>query len=313
MKRTLLIAAVALMAVAFVSCKKDGVFNPKHKISKVSNEWVRTTVSTDANGSRTETVTRNPYVAEEWTWSDKTLASITYKNFEGKVYETVKYTYDDKNRIIGSTSADGEEKAEYVYNDDKKLQSIIVSNGAHNEVVMDIAYDGKVPSTVTTTISYTYKNLSKFAKSIIPSFVCDAIEADELSAKATTVSYKYNTTIEWDGKNISEVVTTGEDNYKHIVKYEYDGKLNPNTGMYANMENDIVNEYGAIYSKNNVIKRTESRVDGNSTVTTEETYEYEYDGKMPVKVVYTDVDEYEMLGTTYKNTTVYTTTYEYTK
>lgn len=310
MKKILLIAAIALMAVAFVSCKKDGVYNPKHKIAKVSEEWTRTSATTDASGTVTHTVNRNPYVAEEWTWSDKTLASITYKNFEGKVYETVKYTYDDKNRIIGSTNADGDEKAEYVYNDDKKLQSIKITNGTHNEVVMEIAYDGKVPTTITTTVNYTLKNLSKFAKSVIPSYIYNAIEADEVSAKAATVTHKYTSAIEWDGKNIIEVVTTGEDNYKHIVKYEYDGKLNPNTGMYANMDNDIYNEYGAIYSKNNVIKRTETYSNGT---TTEEKYEYQYDGKMPIKVIYTDVDEYEILGTKYNDTTVYTTTYEYTK
>ena len=121
MKRILLISAIALLAVAFVSCKKDGVYNPKHKVAKVYNEWTRTTVTTDASGSTTRIDSLNPYVAQEWAWGKKTLESITYKNDDGAVRETKKYTYDDKNRITGCTGGDNR-KAEYVYNDDKKLQ-----------------------------------------------------------------------------------------------------------------------------------------------------------------------------------------------
>lgn len=305
MKRNLLIVAIALMAVAFVSCKKDGVYNPKHKIAKVYNEWTTTTVTTDSDGSRTVTETQNPFVAEEWTWGDKTLESIVYKNYEGVIRDTKKFTYDDKNRISGCTAGDNR-KAEYVYNDDKKLQSIKISQGEHYEAVIDFAYDGKVPTTVTTTSKYTFKNLSDFAKSIIPSYVCDAMEANELSAKAT-VSYKYESAIEWDGKNISQVVTTGEDNYKHTIKYEYDGKANPFIGMYCS------EEFESFYPKNNIIKRTESYVEDNKTITEENAFEYEYDGKMPVKVITTEEREREVFGTTYKTTTVNTTTYEYTK
>jgi len=306
MKKNLLIAAIALMAVAFVSCKKDGVYNPKHKVAKVYNEWTTTTVTTDSDGSRTVTETQNPFVAEEWTWGDKTLESIVYKNYDGVIRETKKFTYDDKNRISGCTGGDNR-KAEYVYNDDKKLQSIKISQGEHYEAVIEFAYDGKVPTTVTTTSSYTFKNLSDFAKSIIPSYVCDAMEANELSAKATTVSYKYESAIEWDGKNISQVVTTGEDNYKHTIKYEYDGKTNPFIGMYCS------EEFESFYPKNNIIKRTESYVEDNKTITEENAFEYEYDGKMPVKVITTEEREREVFGTTYKTTTVNTTTYEYTK
>ena len=311
MKRNLLIAAIALMAVAFVSCQKDGAFNPKHKLAKVYNEWTRTTVTTDASGSTTRIDSLKPYVSQEWTWGDKTLASIKNMDSDGRVWETVTYTYDDKNRITGCAGADNE-KAEYIYNDDKKLQFVKISQGENYEVVMEIAYDGKVPASITTTSKYTFKNLSNFAKSVIPSYICDAMEAEELTAKTTTVSYTYTSAIEWDGKNISQVVTTGEDNYKHTVTYEYDGKLNPTTGMYAVMDNDG-GEYAAIYSKNNITKRTESYVDGNRTIIEENAFEYEYDGKMPVKCITTVVRESEILGTNTKTTTVNTTTYEYTK
>ena len=306
MKRNLLILAVALMAVAFVSCKKDGVFNPKHKVAKVYNEWTTTTVTTDENGSRTVTDVQNPFVAEEWTWGDKTLTSVMHKASDGRVLETVNYTYDDKNRIVGSSC--GDEKAEYVYNDDKKLQSIKITDGPDYTVTIEIAYDGKVPASVTTVRSYSFKKLSAFEKSIIPSYICEAIEAEQLQKK-TTVSSTYNTTIEWDGKNISQVVTTGENGYKYTTTYEYDGKTNPYKGMYAGM----VDDFDVAFSKNNVVKKTVSHVDGNETRTVVTEYSYEYDGKMPSKVTYTESEDETVFGVNYKRTYVHVTTYEYTK
>jgi len=307
MKRNLLIVAIALMAVAFVSCQKDGVYNPKHKIAKVYNEWTRTVVTTDASGSSTRIDSLKPYVSEEWNWDKKSLSSITHKDSEGRVNETVNFTYDDKYRIIGCTGADNH-KAEYIYNDDKKLQTIKITEGPDETTTIDIAYDGKVPTTITTVSTYTIgKKVSDFARAIIPSYICDAIEANELRSKDLTITDKYTSAIEWDGKNISQVVTTGDDNYKHTITYEYDGKTNPFIGMYSN------EEYEVFYPKNNIVKRTESYNEGNKTITINNEYSYEYDGKMPVKVITTDVRENEVFGTTYKTTTVYTTTYEYTK
>jgi hypothetical protein len=306
MKRNLLIAAIALMAVAFVSCQKDGVYKPKQRVAKVYNEWTVTTVRTTNDGSTTTTTTQNPFVAEEWTWGDKTLSSVMHKDKDGNVLETINYTYDDKNRISGSSC--GSEKAEYVYNDDKKLQSIKITDGPDYTMTIEITYEDKVPASVKTVRSYTFKKLSAFEKSIVPSYICDAIDADQVHQKAT-VSSTYNTTIEWDGKNISKVVTTGENNYNYTTTYEYDGKTNPFKGMYAGLEGD----FDVAYSKNNVVKATKSRVDGNTTVTTVNEYQYEYDGKFPTKVSNTEEIEETTLGVNYKRTTVYTTTYEYTK
>lgn len=301
------------MAVAFVSCQKDGVYNPKHKIAKVYNEWTTTTVTTDSNGSQTVTNTQNPYVAEEWTWADKTLSGIVYKDVDGSVEENITYTYDDKNRLVASAS--GDEKAEYVYNDDKRLQSIKITDGSDYTMTVEITYEDKVPVSLKTVSSYTFKKLSTFVKSVIPSYISEAIEAEQVHSK-TTVSSTYNTTIEWDGKNISQAVTTEESGDKYTVSYEYDEKINPNKGMYAGMAAayspaDI--SYDIAYSKNNVVKKTVSRTNGNETITTTYEYTYEYDGKMPTKVTYTRVEDDTVLGVNYNRTYVYVTTYEYTK
>ena len=306
MKRNLLIAAIALLAVAFVSCQKDGVYKPKKKIAKIYSETIITTVASDASSSTTKTDSLKPYVAEEWTWGDKTLTSVVNKDKDGKVTSTVNYTYDDKNRLTGSTC--GSEKAEFAYNDDKKLQSIKITDGDHS-IVMEITYADKLPASIKTVDSYTMKNLSTFAKSIIPSYISEAIEANQMRSKAT-FSTTYNTTIEWDDKNISQVVTTGEGDYKYTATYEYDSKLNPYKGMYGDFED---NNFDVQYSKNNVVKKTVNSTDGHFTDKDVAEYTYEYDGKMPLKVTYSYTDEEEILGVNYKRTYVNVRTYEYTK
>jgi len=309
MKRNLLIAAIALLAVAFVSCQKDGVYKPKKKIAKIYNEWTTTTVTTDSDGSKTVTYVQNPFVAEEWTWGDKTLTSLMHKDKDGKVTSTVNYTYDDKNRIAGCTC--GNDKAEYVYNDDKKLQSIKITdtNDPDYSIVIEITYADKLPASVKTVRSYTLKKLSAFEKSVIPSCISDAIDADQMHSKAT-VSSTYNTTIEWDGKNISQVVTTGEKDYKYTATFEYDAKLNPYKGMYVDFED---NNFEDAYSKNNVLKETVVIANGIGTSTDVTEYAYEYDGKMPSKITYTYEEEETVLGVNYKRTYVNVTTFEYTK
>ena len=308
MKRNLLIVAIALLAVAFVSCQKDGVYKPKKRIAKVYNEWTRTTVSTDADGSRTETVTQNPYVAQEWTWGDKTLESIMSKDKDGNVVNNVKFAYDDKNRIV-SVAETGDDKIEYAYNDDKKLQSIKAYEGTDLVLSMEYAYEDKLPKTITTTWYFEYKKMSPLAKMVIPTFVSEAMQRTEIQSKAV-VTYVMTSTIEWDGKNISQVVTNVENESPSTITYEYDGKANPYYGMYGMMEYDFDI---ACYSKNNVVKSTNSYTEEGKTVTEVEEYVYEYDGKYPTKVTVTDVRESTVLGVNHKVTMVNTTTYEYTK
>ena len=311
MKRNLLIAAIALLAVAFVSCQKDGVYKPKKRIAKVYNEWKTTRVVTDASGSTTTTDSIQPYVCQEWTWDKKTLNNILYKEFEGDGSWSVKFSYDDENRISGCT--DGEEKAEYAYNDDNLLQSIKFTDDSDAVTTMEFSYDGKVPVSITTTWTRTYdKKLSNFAKTIIPSYICSAIEAGRLHSKSTTVTRSMTSVFEWDGENISSVVTTDADNDKYTTTYEYDNKLNPFRGMYANLY-DEEPSYDIIYSKNNVTKITDSYVWDNTTYTDETEFSYEYDGKLPIKLIRTFESEYEYSGKTTTITSVYTTTYEYTK
>jgi len=317
MKRNLLIAAIALMAVAFVSCQKDGVYKPKQRIAKITKGWTTTTVYETADGSRKEETVVDPFVSSVWNWGDKTLESVVntsrHTTIGGVEFVDTKttYTYDDKNRITGM--AYGDHVIEYAYNDDKKMSKITVRDGNELESTIEFGYDGKVVASMVITSYYDYKKCSEAWEMVLPRQIVKSLNMAHNDIQSKDVHTEVtNLTIEWDGKNISQIVST-EENTTVTTMYEYDGKTNPYLGMYGNINNGEV----SFMSKNNVIKATNTRVTKENNTSTEvktvDEYSYEYDGKYPTSVKSTEVYEQSFLGTKYTTTTVTTKTYEYTK
>ena len=312
MKKNLLIAVIVLMAVAFVSCQKDGVYKPKKKIARISRSW-------EIDNSLTGKSSAESYTCEEWKWNDKTVESRT--RFERKVnlisnevyFEPTKttYSYDDKNRIIGAQYDD--KKIEYAYNDDKKFSKITVYDGANLESTVELNYEDKVLSSLKII---QYGNTLKSAKAlsfVLSSQIVDAIcqneemsDVEHMQAKDAKIT-NTDVTLEWDGKNISRIVTKSE-NYTKTVTYEYDGKLNPYAGLYCG---ETVS--AEMYSKNNVIKSTSNYVRDGYTSDITENVEYEYDGKVPTSIKTTSVTNSNIYGVKYTETKVTTDVYEYTK
>ena len=308
------------MAVAFVSCQKDGVYKPKQRIDKITRSWVKTEVYADVTGTNHKDETSaDPWVCEAWTWGDKTVESRTFTSMlptlGGPTYPSYKvtYSYDDKNRITGAQY--DTHKIEYTYNDDKKFSKITVYDGANLESTVEINYDGKVVNSLKVTDFYNTKKSVTALAMVLPRQIVDVISYDteeEVVAKdARTVVT--DITLEWDGKNIVKMDAKSSENTTITTTYEYDGKLNPYAGFYCGTEVSA-----AMYSKNNIIKTTTTRNDvyGNTTVTTktEETVEYGYDGKSPSTVKTTTVESWNSLLTgEHTITTVTTDVYEYTK
>ncbi len=320
MKKNLLIAAIALMAVAFVSCQKDGVYKPKQRIDKITRSWTKTEEYKDVTGiTHTDNTSADSWVCEAWVWGDKTVESRTFTEFvptlAGPTYpfHKVTYSYDDKNRITGAQ--DGDHKIEYTYNDDKKFSKITVYDGANLESTVEINYDGKVVNSLKVTKFYPAKKCEAALAMVLPRQIVDVVCSDteeEIVAKdARTVVT--DITIEWDGKNIVKMDAKSSDDVTTTTTYEYDGKLNPYAGFYCG-----TGVSAAMYSKNNIIKTTTTKKEvlGNGTLTidTEETVEYEYDGKVPSTVKTTTVEKRNGLLTGERTiTTVTTDVYEYTK
>lgn len=312
-----MISAIALLAVAFVSCQKDGVYKPKKKIAKITRSWEEVDAYSDATGNHEDKTKADSWVCEEWAWGDKTVESRTIRQrfltLTGVTYPSMKvtYTYDDKNRITGAQYNDY--KIEYTYNDDKKFSKITVNDGANLESTVEINYDGKKVNSLKVTRYYPAKKSATALAMVLPSQIVDVVcndnEEEVVAKDARTVTT--DVTIEWDGKNIVETVAKSSDDITITTTYEYDGKLNPYAGFYCG------SEVGAeMYSKNNVIKTTskKSYVRGNATITEEtvEDVEYEYDGKCPSTVKTTSVYSYDW-GTKHTVTRVTTDTYEYVK
>ncbi len=320
MKKNLLIAAIALMAVAFVSCQKDGVYKPKQRIDKITRSWTKTEEYKDVTGiTHTDNTSADSWVCEEWVWGDKTVESRTFTAFvptlAGPTYpfHKVTYSYDDKNRITGAQ--DGDHKIEYTYNDDKKFSKITVNDGGNLESTVEINYDGKVVNSLKVTKFYPAKKCEAALAMVLPRQIVDVVCNDteeEIVAKDTRTVVT-DITIEWDGKNIVKMDAKSSDDVTTTTTYEYDGKLNPYAGFYCG-----TGVSAAMYSKNNIIKTTTTKKEvlGNGTLTTdtEETVEYEYDCKVPSTVKTTTVEKRNGLLTGERTiTTVTTDVYEYTK
>ncbi len=316
MKRNLLVLAIALLAVAFVSCQKDGVYKPKKKIAKIICNWEERTSY--------DTTNVNDYVSEEFVWGKKTIDKRihSFRKFNyvtnTESFPTIEYTYsyDDKNRLIGMR--EGSFIYEYIYNDDKRLSNINVYDGTDTASTVELGYEDKHVSSMKIT-DYYYSDKSQAALAmILPCQIVNVIYPEEINCGeivpkviSTDVT---NVTFEWDGKNISRM-TSKNDKITSTATYEYDGKINPFSGFYSDE-----NLSSVMFSKNNVTKITSTRTIVVSSLTTkEETTEdivYEYDGNVPASAKTTSVTNTEMTGLITAKQTITKVTnekYEYTK
>lgn len=265
----LFIAALALMFV-FASCEKEGVFNPKKKISEI---YKSSSYSYDG-----ETYNTPKYLSERWNWDGKILKSVDYYDNDGSLDYSETYTYD-KNRLTkvswGSTSY-----YELVY-DKNKLSSINYYYSGTLSETLKAKHDG------SKIVGFEYTGYdAKGAMARVPAsafrFILPAANVEDIAKAFAKISEKavtkdietYNIDFVWDGNNISEVKYT-EGAYIYSIEYEYDSKINPFYGLFDISEIDVT----TIMSKNNITKFMEIE-DGETYI---ENFEYEYDGNVPVK------------------------------
>ena len=137
MKKITLTAMVLAVACMFAACTKEGVYNPKEKISKI----FESSVSTYTMGSTTTTDETPKHPTESWTWDGKLLSSITYYEGDGTVDETVTFTYDGKQlskmQTVGSNSY-----TQFIY-DGSKLEKFETYYSNRLESAGTVTYDGK--------------------------------------------------------------------------------------------------------------------------------------------------------------------------
>lgn len=272
-RRILVIAFVALFAFASTSCHKDGVFNPKKKISRVFYQ--------DNGGSKT--------LAATYVWNKNKLDKIDYG--DGDI---AYYTYDGKKV---SKISNGARVVNFTY-DGAKLSKVEISYEGQLEESIAVTHDGnKITKLVITEYYSDYKDAKDIVRTglslrgILPATTCDNLVEKQIQAKESgrKGTYTYTLEFKYDGWNIIEARWV-EDN--DVYAYTYDKGNNPFFGLFGG--EDYV-QY--LESKNN-IEKVRNTYDGEYS---ESFFQYSYDGKWPTEKrrIYSD------------NTLGYTYFYEY--
>lgn len=266
----MVIAFVALFAFASTSCHKDGVFNPKKKISRVFTQY---------NGG-------SKNLAATYVWNKNKLEKIDYG--DGDI---AYYTYDGKKV---SKISNGAQVVNFTY-DGAKLSKVEISYEGQLEESIAVTHDGnKITKLVITGYDSDYKDAKDIVRTglslrgILPATTCDNLVEKQIQAKESGRKGTYTYTIEfkYDGWNIIEERWV-EDN--DVYAYTYDKGNNPFFGLFGGGEDYV--EY--LESKNN-IEKVSNTYNGEYS---ESFFQYSYDGKWPTerRRVYSD----NSLGTTY--------------
>lgn len=309
MKRFFILALMVLTVVAFSSCKKDGVYKPGRKISKIFKsdsytyesyyEWEGTWHTSEGGTDK--------YLREKWDWDGNLLEKITYYDPDGEEDEVVEFSYDGK-RLEEIEEHNTRITFEY---DGRNLETIEIYYKGEREAYINVDHDGRKISELE--FHYVGDNWKKgdgpdFNKMLELSMfmflptpddskrICEARKSSAKDEETWTVK------LDWDGDNI-EKMTEIEGTHRDVTKYSYDDKKNPYRGFlyYLADEGDV--KFG---SKNNVTKEVHTCSESNEGPSTTE-YKYKYDGKWPERR--TETESYS--GDNYRSTYTYVTYYDY--
>lgn len=309
MKKTTILAMALAMLCAFSACKKEGVFNPKEKLSAIYRSW-EYTVTPEYNYYRN----MPKYLAEEWNWDGKKLASINYyyydwvndTTFTTKLDYTLEMTYDGKR--LESISEPGESyKVKFVY-DGRKLEKVVLEDNGTEFTMIEVSHDGKKIDKLTfhdyeKGFSASDKMRGTLLRLMLPDMTI-ANRVDYQLTKAVKKGSKDGNDaivvyLTWDGDNVSKITVNERE---QEITFIYDNKENPGygfCGMLAVESHIDQFESGLSYlNANNITSITskykEYDYDENGNMTDAEwrtstiDFSYTYDGKWPVTRTFVD-------------------------
>ncbi|MCR4811984.1 MAG: hypothetical protein K5867_05235 [Bacteroidales bacterium] len=311
MKKIFFIAAASMLLLSMTSCnkQKDGVFNPKQKISAIYHAYRE-------QGSWYNSATymwedEDPYVtpmhkSEEWVWDGKQLQQIRYFSEDGTIDDTETFTYDGKQLV----------RVEYDYGDDREYTTYeydgkeLASAKFYVDGLLYISYefthtDKKITDITMTEYDYD-KSVTDIARrqlsslrSILPmGQIGEKVIANceaRLKTKAAS-TYITRISLTWTSNNITRITYKWSDGDIDTDDFTYDNKKNPYYGL-LNSEGEITPFYS---SENNVLTY------GSYA------YVYEYDrNDYPTSRVSTYTYTYS--SDTHRVRSTSTNTYEYLK
>ena len=285
MKRIILLSAITTLLFC-VACKKDGVYNPKKKISKITH---------------TEKMFS---IEENWTWDKNLLTQIQTNYSPSGVSHATKFSYNSKGQLtrVDSESFDGTYTL-FEYDGDK-LDKVLEYWDNKESYEYKFKYDGKKLLEIVVTEFPQDAAMAAMDRQSPLAYICspdmaqtiaenwDCMVNTQMQHKAATLFCTIS--FEWTGKNISKMTCDYQENGKFVYTYTYDDKINPFNGFLdLNLQNAY--QYDYIYkSKNNIKSMVE---EGGKWFAI---YEYTYEDKWPI--AYTK--------TTTNNNTTTITSYE---
>ena len=294
MKKVTLLLMVSMLLVTFSSCKKEGVYNPKEKISRIYKDY--------GDGK---------VLKEVWNWDKKTLERIDHYS-GGSVSWSEEFTYNKKGQIERVDCYEDGETTEYTY-DGRKLSKITYYYNGSIEEEYSFKHDGNKISEIEIMYFYRGKRESRLMtegynpiKMLLPEESYKAVRKtlNDNATRGDVTTVK----LEWEKNNISKIeARSGSEEV--VWNCTYDDKLNPFKNFWSLYPDDNL-ETNMALSKNNVTEiRYTEREDGE-TYSDIEKYTYSYDGKFPTVKRYTySYEEYDYYEDKYYTVTVTTSTY----
>ena len=292
MKKLLIVIAALLLAGT--ACERDGVYNPKKKISEIYDEYSGSTVYQNYPDWN-DTYSSPKSLSSSWTWDKNLLTKITYD-----VDDYAEFKYNGK-RLSTVIMWDYGITLTYAYAGSKidKIDVVMGWDGISGTYAY--TYKGNKVSRIDITLNYTddWGEYDKIHQLALPAVVCDMLaqtdkKMKQKGTKIATVTNTITVDFEWSGNNASKI--------KIIRKYEgqtfftatstctYDNKSNPyyNAPIFGGFEIST-----DVFSKNNLTKVVstskytwEDEPDEEPMEYTNETnYIYYYDGQFPVKQI----------------------------
>jgi len=306
-----LLVSLLTLCVSFYSCEKDGVFNPKQKISRVYEDLSFYSVVLH------EEIIYPKQLVQDWTWDKNKLNKINFWGFSShwgeeptlRIWNTDRYFYE-KNKLV-RIEQDGGYCSKIFYNGSKLDK--IKSYNREQELwqTMSFFYDKNKITRIKIEVIPSYwdkKMEKKLLSTFIPKeFVSKIVEKSEKNRSKDANAIIYNVAYTYNGDNIDKTVFVCDARgyeMNTIINYiSYDNKNNP---LYKKMkEIDIEEEMhlgtSVVSPKNNPLEvKVNSTKTYNGVVINEEiikcTYTYTYSKDYPIvieaKMIYED-DEYD--------------------
>jgi hypothetical protein len=269
-KYFVLASAITVVTIINTSCDKEGVYNPKEKISMIY----------------VENDDKSKELSETWTWENRLLAKVeNVINENNDVYE-----YNTKKQLVKVTSYDDNNVAGYttftydksilttmeIYKDKAKIGSITIDHDGKKIVKLTAQYNEvSVIESQMQKSSQSAKLFYHIMQLIVGKQIVDQMPKNIQKSTSYTVTLEFT----YDGDNVvSSTLTSPSETMTST--YTYDSYLNPFYDMlFSNNEN-----FSIPYSKNNVLKIESTTKSGSTSVVRTLNYKYTYEGKFPIKV-----------------------------